>query len=213
MNEVITVAHERELCTFVAPSRWSHWIANISQAYLLVIFIITSFKPCPTTTAGPRLKMIRTNSYILLNEKSSGSKIFVTIYNYYNIVVEFYTEHDQNTETVDLRQCFRHSLRRRLFDEVRSPFATLLQELLGSPLGFSKVIVYFFFSRDLFSGRDYKIKTSAADKVVIITGANTGLGKEAARLLAIKNATVVMACRDMVKCEKVNANISVVSIE
>jgi len=56
------------------------------------------------------------------------------------------------------------------------------------------------------SGKDYKIKTSAADKVIIITGANTGLGKEAAKLLAIKNATIVMACRDMEKCEKVNAN-------
>lgn len=60
----------------------------------------------------------------------------------------------------------------------------------------------------MFSGKDYKMKTSAIDKVIIITGANTGLGKEAAKLLAIKNATVVMACRDMEKCEKVNAYIS-----
>lgn len=55
----------------------------------------------------------------------------------------------------------------------------------------------------MWSGKNYKIKTSAAGKVIIITGSNTGLGKEAARLLAIKNATVVMACRDMEKCEKV----------
>lgn len=59
----------------------------------------------------------------------------------------------------------------------------------------------------MISGKDYKIKTSASNKVIIITGANTGLGKEAAKLLAIKNATVVMACRDMNKCEKVNAYI------
>lgn len=57
--------------------------------------------------------------------------------------------------------------------------------------------------RDMMSGKNYKCKVSAADKVVIVTGANTGIGKEAARLLAIKNATVVMACRDMDKCEKV----------
>lgn len=57
------------------------------------------------------------------------------------------------------------------------------------------------------SGKNYKIKTSATDKVIIITGANTGLGKEAARLLAIKNATVVMACRDLHSCEKVKTNI------
>lgn len=61
------------------------------------------------------------------------------------------------------------------------------------------------FFRDVLSGKDYKIKTSAADKVIVITGANTGLGKEAAKLLAIKNATIVMACRNMEKCEKVNA--------
>lgn len=71
----------------------------------------------------------------------------------------------------------------------------------------------FLFSRDVLSGKNYKIKTSAADKVIIITGANTGLGLEAARLLAIKNATVVMACRDMQKCEKVNHNISTNLIE
>lgn len=53
------------------------------------------------------------------------------------------------------------------------------------------------------SGKNYKCKVSAADKVVVVTGANTGIGKEAARLLAIKNATVVMACRDMDKCEQV----------
>lgn len=63
--------------------------------------------------------------------------------------------------------------------------------------------------RDMVSGKNYKCKVSAANKVVIVTGANTGIGKEAARLLAIKNATVVMACRDMDKCEKVkNAPVS-----
>jgi len=65
--------------------------------------------------------------------------------------------------------------------------------------------------KDIISGKDYKIKTSASDKVIIITGANTGLGKEAANLLAIKNATVVMACRDMNKCEKSRLKIALVS--
>jgi len=32
--------------------------------------------------------------------------------------------------------------------------------------------------------------------VVIITGANSGIGKETARALATKGATIVMACRD-----------------
>jgi len=34
-------------------------------------------------------------------------------------------------------------------------------------------------------------------KIIIITGANSGLGFEASRILAEKNATVVMACRDL----------------
>lgn len=85
--------------------------------------------------------------------------------------------------------------------------------LLQYPLLYAQVYLginlpyHCYFFRDVLSGKDYKIKTSASNKVIIITGANTGLGKEAARLLAIKNATVVMACRDLEKCEKVNANI------
>ncbi|VVC33220.1 NAD(P)-binding domain,Short-chain dehydrogenase/reductase SDR [Cinara cedri] len=65
--------------------------------------------------------------------------------------------------------------------------------------------------KDFISGKNYKIKTSAADKVIIITGANTGLGKEAARLLAIKNATVVMACRDLQSCEKSRVELALIS--
>lgn len=36
-------------------------------------------------------------------------------------------------------------------------------------------------------------------KIVIITGANTGLGKETAKDVLLRGATVVMACRDMTK--------------
>ncbi|XP_050544210.1 retinol dehydrogenase 13-like [Daktulosphaira vitifoliae] len=67
---------------------------------------------------------------------------------------------------------------------------------------FSTVIGGAYIFKETVTGKSYKIKTSAAKKVIIITGANTGLGKEAARLFAIKNATVIMACRDMEKCEK-----------
>jgi NAD(P)-dependent dehydrogenase (short-subunit alcohol dehydrogenase family) len=38
-------------------------------------------------------------------------------------------------------------------------------------------------------------------KVVIITGANTGLGKESALLLALKGAEVILACRSLEKGE------------
>jgi len=40
------------------------------------------------------------------------------------------------------------------------------------------------------------------DKVAIVTGANTGIGKETARVLAKIGAHVIMACRDMEKCKE-----------
>ncbi len=40
-------------------------------------------------------------------------------------------------------------------------------------------------------------------RIVIITGATSGLGKEAARIMAGKNATVVMAVRNVQKGEDV----------
>jgi len=39
-------------------------------------------------------------------------------------------------------------------------------------------------------------------KNVIVTGANTGIGKETARVLALANANVYMACRDDAKCSE-----------
>jgi NAD(P)-dependent dehydrogenase (short-subunit alcohol dehydrogenase family) len=48
---------------------------------------------------------------------------------------------------------------------------------------------------------------SQQDRVVIVTGASSGLGKETARSLAHKNAHVIMAVRDMSKGEKVAATI------
>lgn len=44
----------------------------------------------------------------------------------------------------------------------------------------------------------------AEGKVVIITGANTGIGRETALELAKRKAKVIMACRDIEKCEKVS---------
>lgn len=44
-------------------------------------------------------------------------------------------------------------------------------------------------------------------KIVVITGANAGIGKVLCLQMAKRNATVVMACRDLMKAEKVIAEI------
>ncbi|XP_053684450.1 retinol dehydrogenase 13-like [Sabethes cyaneus] len=47
----------------------------------------------------------------------------------------------------------------------------------------------------------------ADGKVVIVTGANTGIGKETVMYLANRGANVYMACRDMKKCEEARKEI------
>lgn len=44
-------------------------------------------------------------------------------------------------------------------------------------------------------------------KVIVITGANSGLGFESTKALAAKGATIVMACRNMSKAEKAKAEV------
>ncbi|KAK9297922.1 hypothetical protein QLX08_008462 [Tetragonisca angustula] len=61
--------------------------------------------------------------------------------------------------------------------------------------------------KDYFSGDLYDNEQKLTDKVVIVTGANTGIGKEVVRDLAKREAKVIMACRDMEKCESTRLNI------
>jgi len=55
--------------------------------------------------------------------------------------------------------------------------------------------------KDYTGGRKYEGSRRLDQKVVIITGSNTGIGKETALELAKRGAYVVMACRDTKKCE------------
>ncbi|MBN3282445.1 RDH13 dehydrogenase, partial [Polyodon spathula] len=55
--------------------------------------------------------------------------------------------------------------------------------------------------RDRVSGGICPSKAKITGKTVVITGANTGIGKETARELARRGGRIIMCCRDMVKCE------------
>lgn len=56
--------------------------------------------------------------------------------------------------------------------------------------------------RDLMQGEKFRNPVQAEGKIVIVTGSNTGIGKETALELARRKATVYLACRNMSQCEE-----------
>ncbi|XP_023038188.1 retinol dehydrogenase 12 isoform X2 [Piliocolobus tephrosceles] len=63
--------------------------------------------------------------------------------------------------------------------------------------------------RKFFAGGVCRTNAQLPGKVVVITGANTGIGKETARELASRGARVYIACRDVLKGESAASEIRV----
>nr|XP_020745277.1 retinol dehydrogenase 13 isoform X2 [Odocoileus virginianus texanus] len=55
--------------------------------------------------------------------------------------------------------------------------------------------------KDFVSGGACPSKATIPGKTVIVTGANTGIGKQTALELAKRGGNIILACRDMEKCE------------
>lgn len=56
-------------------------------------------------------------------------------------------------------------------------------------------------------GGQFRKKTDEKGRIVIVTGSNTGIGKETVLELARRGATVYMACRDEVRAERARQEI------
>uniref|UniRef100_A0A915N121 Uncharacterized protein n=1 Tax=Meloidogyne javanica TaxID=6303 RepID=A0A915N121_MELJA len=78
--------------------------------------------------------------------------------------------------------------------------------LILYPLGLSGVGIGFGYVRNKRDTKHYDLDEQD-DKTFIVTGATSGIGKQITRKLALKNATVIMACRDKNKCLEVRREI------
>ncbi|XP_020801499.1 retinol dehydrogenase 13 [Drosophila serrata] len=82
----------------------------------------------------------------------------------------------------------------------------LLRPLVYGP-ALSAVGIYLL--RRHMQGGQFTKKTNETGRVAIVTGCNTGIGKETVLELARRGATIYMACRDMQKCEQARKDIIV----
>ena len=80
------------------------------------------------------------------------------------------------------------------------------------PIGLGIVFLYFVKTKvpfnkspkaDTLLKSDYYYRTYDAKPVILITGANAGIGKETAKILSSTNANVVMACRNITRSKPV----------
>merc|ERR1711963_1137933 len=69
-------------------------------------------------------------------------------------------------------------------------------------LGLSSVAVSLYLTMKYFHGGVCRSKAKLDGKTVIVTGCNTGIGKETAKDLAKRGAKVIMACRNLDRANK-----------
>ena len=58
-------------------------------------------------------------------------------------------------------------------------------------------------ARDAGTAPTFSTEARLEGRTVLVTGANTGLGRETALDCARRGARLILACRDMTKCEEV----------
>ncbi|XP_045619959.2 retinol dehydrogenase 13 isoform X1 [Procambarus clarkii] len=85
------------------------------------------------------------------------------------------------------------------------PKSVVRVSVFGSMVG--GVILF----KEFLGGSKYNGTESLQGKTVIITGANTGIGRETALEMAMRRARVIMACRDMKKCQEARKDIALAS--
>ncbi|KAG7154500.1 Retinol dehydrogenase 11-like 4 [Homarus americanus] len=66
--------------------------------------------------------------------------------------------------------------------------------------------------KEVIGGNKYTGTESMIGKTVIITGTNTGIGRETALEMAKRRARVIMACRDLEKCKEASAPSRIINV-
>lgn len=96
------------------------------------------------------------------------------------------------------------------------------KELITAGLIASGSLLTLYLGKQYFNGGTCRIVKDLTGKVIVITGANTGIGKETARELAQMGATIVLAARDTkktlavvdeIKRETKNQNIEFIQLD